>query len=248
MKSKILLSSAFCLLLSLESRADIYLNDDFNDGIINPSLWSVSLPYGDSSVTESGGHVSVSNNGRLTTLAEMPTTYEVDGRFLETANPYDNFKIVIRSDGAPFGSTPGFPTEARGICVMFNVRDDTGATYHNLLIGTIGNLAGDTHTPPITASLALDTWHTFRITDDGYNIALFYDDAVVPTATFQSSFSAGNLITFYNREGNDGRSSISNGGIAELDYLTVVAVPEPSCLVMACLAGLLLISVRSKGK
>lgn len=213
------------LLASYPATAQIF-TDNFSGSSINPNLWSVSLPYADSSVTEGGGAVSLENNGRLTTAMPTPTSYEVTGSFLESANPNDDFKVVLRSDGVPYGTTPSIPTEAKGIAIQFQIETDTGNTSDNLRIFTIGNPLGDTTTPYASANLLLNTWNTFLITDDGYNVDLYFNGATTSTLTFQSSFSAGDLITMYNREGDDGGSAISNDGITELNSFAVI--PEPA--------------------
>jgi len=41
---------------------------------------------------------------------------------------------------------------------------------------------------------------------------------------------------------------LSNDGITELDYISVVAVPEPNSIALLGLGGLLLISMRLKWK
>jgi hypothetical protein len=127
--------------------------DDFNGTSINPSLWAVTLPYGDSSVTEGGGALSIENNGRLTTQAASPASYSIYGSFLMANNPYSNFKVVLRTDGTPDGS------EADGIAFELNIQDDGGSTTDNLKLFTIGdsegNLASD-----VTANLTLNTWNT----------------------------------------------------------------------------------------
>lgn len=237
----ILLLLSLTALICLTGNAQI-LVDNFSGNSINPSLWSTSLPYADSSVTEGGGFVSLENNGRLTTAIGMPTSYEVSGSFLETANPYDNFKVVLRSDGVPYGTTPSIPTEAKGIAIQFQIQTDTGNTSDNLRIFSIGNPAGDTTTSYASANLTLNTWNTFLITDDGYNVDLYFNGATTPTLTYQSSYSDGNLITMYNREGADGGSTISNDGITELNYFEVV--PEPNSFALCTLAGLSLLAVR----
>jgi hypothetical protein len=206
--------------MSCGARAQILFSDDFNGSTVNSNLWNVLLPYGDSSVTQGNGYVSVENNGRLTSVTNLPTNYEIDGRFLETANPHDNFKIVVRSDGLRDGS------EARGIAFQFNIENDTGETTNNLRIFSIGNTNGDFTTPEVAASLTLDTWHTFRITDDGCNLALYFDGAATPNVTAQSKYAVGHLVTCYNREGLDGGSSISANGITEIDSVTVVSEPQ----------------------
>jgi hypothetical protein len=223
MRIKILLGLTFISINQLHAQGVV--SDDFNGASINAGLWNVTLPYGDSSVTEGGGVVSIENNGRLTTQTASPSSYSISGSFLMANNPYSNFKIVLRTDGTPDAS------EAKGIAFQFNIQNDPaggGSTKDNLRIFSIGDSGGDFTTPEATANLTLNTWNTFLITDDGNNLALYFDGASTPTVSAQSTFSAGNLVTFYNREGNGGGSSISDGGITELDYINITPAPEPS--------------------
>lgn len=247
MKTKGINFLVLSVLITIGRRAGAQiLYDNFGGNLINSSIWTTSLPYADSSVTEGGGVVSLENNGRLTTAISMPTSYQVTGSFLETANANDDFKVVLRSDGVPYGTTPSVPTEAKGIAIQFQVETDTGDTSENLRIFTIGDPSGDATTPYASANLTLNTWNTFRITDDGYNVDLYFNGASTPNLTFQSSFSQGDLITMYNREGADGGSAISNDGITELNSFEVI--PEPSSVALFSLGGLAFMAFKKGSK
>lgn len=220
MKIKYVLILTSMFLVSYKAGAQMLFSDNFDGMSVNSNLWSVLLPFGDSSVTESNGYVSVENNGRLTSVTNLPKNYEIDGRFLETANPHDNFKVVVRSDGMLD------ETEAKGIAFQFEIEDDSGNMTNNLRLFSIGNTNGDFTTPAVSANLTLNTWHTFRITDDGFNLSLYFDGAVTPSLTAQSYFGVGHSVTFYNREGLDGGSGISANGITEIDSISVITEPE----------------------
>ena len=196
------------------------------------------MPYSDSSVTEGGGVASIENNGRLTTTSLSPASYSVAGSFYMANNPFSNFKVVLRTDGSLDS------TEAKGIAVQFQIQTDGGDTSQNLRIMSIGNPSGDFTTSEVSADLTLNTWNTFLITDDGLNIDLFFDGATTPTVSATSSYSAGDLITFYNREGSAAGSSISANGITQLDYLDITSVPEPSSLAMIGFGFIGLIGMR----
>ena len=187
---------------------------------MNTSLWSVVLPYGDSSVTEAGGYVSIENNGRLTTQCTMPRAYRISGTFLMANNPYNNFKVVLRTNGVPIAS------EAKGIAIQFNVQTDPaggGLTDQNVRIISIYDPQGDFTTPYMSASLKLGSWHTFVITDNGIDINLYFDGSYTPKVTAHSTFSVGNKVTFYNREGAGGGSSISANGITSLKNVIIAS-------------------------
>jgi hypothetical protein len=228
-KIKLLLLSVLTVCHGAYSQVLLY--DDFSGTSIDLNLWAVGLPENDASVTEGSGYVALENAGRITTQQAMQGNYAVSGRFLMANNQFSNFKVVLRSDGTTYNGS----RESAGIAFMFNIQDDPaggGSTTHNLGIFSIGNPAGDFYTPSATASLTLNTWHTFRITDDGYNLDLYFDGSASPALSAQSSFSAGDLGTFYNREGAAAGSSISANGITKLDYVQISNVPEPSPLAM----------------
>jgi hypothetical protein len=214
------------------------LFDNFSGTSVNSNLWAITLPYSDSSVTEGGGVVSIENNGRLTTQVAMPSSYSVSGEFLMANNPYSNFKVVLRADGTLDS------TEAEGIAFQFQIETDGGDTSENLRIFSIGNPAGDFTTPEVTANLTLNSWNTFLITDNGYNLNLYFDGASTPTVSANSTFGVGNLVTFYNREGAAAGSSISANGVTELNYINIQTVPEPCSFAMIGLGALTLARLR----
>jgi hypothetical protein len=242
MKIIILLGLTIFSINQLQSQ--VLVSDNFSGTSVNSSLWSVTSPYDDSSVTEGGGVLSIENNGRLTTQSAMPTSYEIFGNFYMANNPYSNFKVVLRTDGTPDGA------EADGIAFEFNVQDDPsggGSTTDNLKLFTIGNPAGDSNlAPDATANLTLDTWNTFLITDNGDNLDLYFDGSSTPSISGESTYSAGDLVTFYNREGDGGGSSISNDGITELNDIAITETPEPSSIGMLGVGFLSLFALRTR--
>jgi hypothetical protein len=240
MKTKLLILST--LLLNTSLFGQVLLNDDFSGTSVDTSLWTVGLPESDASVTEGNGYVALENAGRITTQMSMPPSYEIYGSFLMANNPYDNMKVVLRSNGTTYNNS----RESAGIAFQFNVENDTGETYNNLRIFSIGNPAGDFTTPAVTASLTLNTWHTFRITDDGLNLNLYYDGSSTPSVSAQSTFSVGNLVTIYNREGAGAGSYISANGITEIDSLEIIQVPEPSIGAIIFLGLLPLIGLQKR--
>jgi hypothetical protein len=231
MNKTILLALVVFGLLGNQIHATVVLSDDFSGSSINTNLWSVTLPWSDSSVTEGGGVGSIENNGRLTTISPSPADYSVYGSFYLANNPYSNFKVVLRTDGVPDAA------EANGVAFQFQIEDDAGNTSENLRI-----IAGNFSTTAV-ANLTLNTWNTFLITDDGDNLALYFDGSTNPSLSYSTSYSAGDLITFYNREGAAGGSGISANGITELNNITIQSVPEPSTYALLGLGALALVAV-----
>ena len=217
--------------------------DDFNGASVNTNLWQVVLPAGDSSVTEGGGNVSLQNAGRLVTQSGFSTPYSIYGVFLMSANPFSNFKVMLRTDGV---SNTNYPhTTVLGIEVQSNIEDDNGTLSNNLKIysqmGSAGVELGVT-----SANLTLDAWHTFLITDDGSNISLFYDGSSTASLAVQSSDGVGNKIAFLTREGAGVGSSISANGITKIDSLQISPVPEPSSLAILAVGALGLLGIKNR--
>jgi len=204
------------------------------------------LPESDAIVTEGGGYVALENAGRITTQISMPTSYEIYGSFLMANNPFSNFKVVLRTDGVTVQNQSVY-----GIEVQLNIQDDPaggGSTTDNLKIYAQSPGEGvSIGVGSPTANLTLNTWHTFLITDNGYNINLFFDGATTPNLSAQSTYSAGNLVSFFNRQGGAAGSSISANGITELNEIQITETPEPSSLAMIAVGIFSLIGMR-KGK
>jgi hypothetical protein len=200
------------------------LQDDFNGSAINTSLWNTSTPFSDSSITESGGFAVFQNRGRLSTAAAMPSVLDIRGRFSFVGNVHDSFQVDTRTDGTSVNHYGGFD---RSLVFGFVIQNDLGQTTGN--IGIHHNLSGDTNYLEVaqgTFPLALNTFYDFRITDDGTNVALYIGDLTTPFLTGTDTIASGNKLGIFNREGTGGGSSISDGSIVHLDYLTVV--PEPT--------------------
>ena len=188
------------------------LTDDFNDGVVDTTKWTLETPFGDSSVSEASGYVEFQNRGRITSKIGVDAPYEVRGRFQLSNVERSNIKIVLRSDGVDL---PG-ASETQGVAIRFQVREDASianqiAIFHNDLSGT------QTGSAQLTTPLSLDQWYDFRIVDNGARVSLFFDGATAETLGLDTSWSAGDLISIYNREGAAAGSSISAGGIARVD-------------------------------
>jgi hypothetical protein len=206
--------------------ARVSLHDDFNGSTVDTNLWAITLPEDDASVTESGGYVSLENAGRLVSQNSLTASYAIEGRFLMANNPYSNFKVMLRTDGV---SLPSPSMGVAGIEIQFNILDDNGNPSNNLKIYTDEGI----ELGVVAANLTLDTWHTFRITDDGTNIALFFDGSSMPNLTANSTYSAGNKIALFNREGAGNGSSKSANGITEIGYITVTDFQPANTLYFA---------------
>jgi hypothetical protein len=228
MKIKLLSSLALACSLSCEAHAQTILSDNFNGNTINPSLWQVSTPFSDSSMTEANGFAVFENRGRILTANAMPTDIDITGSFEFTGNIHDHFSIVTRTDGSTSNPNGYFND---GITFGFEIQNDLGQTANNITISDF-NYPANTGTVLVSTAYAmsLDTLYNFQITDNGSNLALYINNFTTPILTATDSSVYGDQIGLYNREGTGGGSSISAGSIVQLDYLNVQAVPEPSAV------------------
>jgi hypothetical protein len=205
------------------------LHDDFNGTSIDTSLWQVSTPFANSSMTESGGNAVFENRGRLLSVASLPTSLDITGRFEFTGNVHDQFQVVLRTNGATTNPSAEFDN---GIHFKFAIESDTGDTSNQVYISDLSYPNPEVVLATGTFSLSLNTFYNFRITDNGTNLALYINDLAHPFLTATDSNSYGSQLGLYNREGN---GSISAGSITQLDFINVV--PEPSSLSLLVLGG-----------
>jgi hypothetical protein len=217
------------------------ISDGFDDTVVDPAVWQISSPFGDSSVSESGGAAIFSNRGRLLSLSNLPTIIEVTGQFTITGNVRDQFGVVIRTDGS---ATNSFGAFDKGIGFYFHIQNDLGNTSSNVNVvrGDFPNAA--VTLASTTFALALNTPYTFRITDDGTNVALYLNDLNTPLLAATDSTVFGTRLGMLNREGAGGGSAISAGSTTRVNYIQVV--PEPSAVALIGFAGSLLLTWRKR--
>jgi len=214
------LTALFALLSAVVPTSAIEITDNFDNGVIDTSLWGISLPFGGSQVQETGGNAVLTGRGGLNTLASFAGPVEIAGSF-SFAGALDHFRIVFRSDLA-FNS----PTmERSGMIVIFAQAGEVQigeSEISSLAIGTF-NPAGNVD---------------FRILDDGTTVNLFVNDAVTPLLTAASSHRTGDKIAFYNRE--------FPFNVLQIDHLQISSVPEAGLGIVgaATLAILLLFGQR----
>jgi autotransporter-associated beta strand protein len=199
--------------LGLTAHAQL-LHDDFNGTSIDTSLWQVSTPFPNSSMTESGGNAVFENRGRLLSVASLRPSVDVFGRFEFTGNIHDQFQVVLRTNGATTNPSAEFDN---GIHFKFAIESDTGSTADQVYISDTSYPNPEVVLTSGTYPLALNTFYNFRITDNGTQLALYINDLVHPFLTATDSNSYGLRLGLYNREGN---GSISAGSITQLDFIT----------------------------
>jgi hypothetical protein len=205
------------------------LHDDFNGTSIDTRLWHVITPFPNSSMTESGGNAVFENRGRLLSVASLPTSLDITGRFEFTGNVHDQFQVVLRTNGVTTNPSAEFDN---GIHYKFAIESDTGDTSNQVYISDLSYPNPEVILTSGTFLLSLNTFYNFRVTDNGTNLALYINDLAKPFLTATDSNSYGSQLGLYNREGN---GSISAGSITQLDFINVV--PEPSSLSLLVLGG-----------
>ena len=207
---------SFVTMLGVTAPAQL-LHDDFNGTSIDTRLWHVITPFPNSSMTEVVGNVVFENRGTLLSVTSLPTSVDITGRFEFTGNIHDQFSVVLRTNGVdtnPFGALDN------GIYFLFAIESDTGDTTNQIHIQDANYPNPGVTLATGTFPMTLNTFYTFRITDDGTNLALYINDLTHPLLTATDSNLYGSQLGLFNREGN---GSISAGSITRLDFITAHA-------------------------
>lgn len=181
---------AFCLSIffshsALASFPSVILEDSFEGGAVNLTNWIVSLPFSDSSVVPNDGSVTLNNNGQIaaTTTLNAPYTIVLEDVSMSS---WEVLSVTIRSDGL----IPPGQEVAPGIRFNFwNHAGHAGAWFYPAGIDGGEALSSGT--------FAKSSTYKIKITDDGYNFMLWVNDALIFSG--ESSLSAGNKITIFNR-------------------------------------------------
>ncbi|MEX2214726.1 MAG: PEP-CTERM sorting domain-containing protein [Phycisphaeraceae bacterium] len=203
------------------------VSDNFNDNSLNGALWSTNtaIPQGSASVIEQNMRIELTNRGYLNTVASFaPGAQAEDGLRITgtwTFNRSDDFlQILTRSDGqVDPGNCCGetfrgieFIVAASGVGNNMTI-SGRGATITGITnAGALGASAGETY--------------NFEIRDNGTNLTFTMNQvggSKQRTVTAASTFSPGtNLVTFHNRE--------FNNGVSEQAFLDNVAITSPTSL------------------
>ena len=222
------------LFISFNLQAETLLNDNFNGSTLNGALWdtftSSLTPAGTSgAVYLSNGNLILVNRGTIITKQGFDTTFDLSGNFRIEGN-YDRVSIYLRTTGA---STNPWKDQDNGIFINF--QQDTYGDFSKRWIGIaewsvggLNNLTGVYTNDPNTyynqlattsANIPSYTSLNYRITDDGYNIAVYLENLSTPILTASTSFAPGNRIAFNNGYSHN-----------QISIDSIQIVPEPSAL------------------
>lgn len=194
------------IVLPFVAHAQTLLSDDFSGGSLNSTLWSTILPTGNSSVAQSGGHVTTTGRGILATADAFAAPYVITGTFTMLSD-LEHFNVSFRTDLSASSSY-----ERMGMLVSFSNDGNEVSIQRFTSASDWALLAGATFT--LTSGQA----YSFSITDTGSDISLSIDGVSVLSAT--STYATGGHISFYSRE----FPSTST----QIDSVTISAIPEPS--------------------
>jgi len=185
-------------------------------------MWVASPYFSDSAVTVGGGSVFLQNRGRLLSVQSLPRAVQVDGRFRFVGSSYDVFIVQTRTDGATTNPWGEFDVGIRFQASIPNGENGGSnmAITRNAWPGTSYDLAR------CSFPIAWNTFYDFRVIDTGSLVEFFVGDLSTPLLTATESAVIGSRLGLSNREGGAGGSWISNGSVAELDFLQVSSVPE----------------------
>lgn len=221
---KALIAALALTITGFTAKAQI-LTDEFNSSVIDSSKWFTINRADGAAVSESGGSGILHNRGTLVSLQNF-TSYDITGRFRFTGSGPDRFIAWTRTQGT---STNPYSDLDDGI--VFRFQQDVSKVGID-----VWNYFGNSNIILAEAPVSIpsNTWFDYRVTDDGTNVALYFNDLITPLITGTTSFAIGNKIAFNNSW---------NNATVEMDYIHVV--PEPSAFLLIAM-GLLGISCSRK--
>ena len=193
--------------------------DDFNDGTIDTSKWSVnnSANSGFSAVAEQSGSIVLTQRGYLNSaspFAPVATNgIRISGE-VTFASSGDFLQIVTRGSGTPTGP---FGEISEG--VKFYISPQSNSIFVNGSGGAMALVTGATY--------------RFEVIDTGSNLIFKVSEVANPfnsvTVTSTSSLvSSTNLVTFYNRESAGSVATLDNIAIRTGVNASTVAIAENS--------------------
>jgi len=193
-----------------------YLSETFSGGTVNSSNWQTLLPFGSSSVSQSGGFVTLTDRGTLLSQSTFSGAVSISGTFTLNSD-LEHFKIAARTDGSiPSGNSFA---ERTGIIFAFSNDGDQISIQQFSANGSTSILALASY------NLVAGQSYNFTATLISSLLTLSVDGVTQLSAT--DSTSTGNQIALFSRSGFGASTSV--------DSISVSAIPEPSTY--AAIAG-----------
>jgi hypothetical protein len=211
------------LAISQPCYAAITIIDDFNDGSFDTSKWNATLPFAESSFSESDGKLTLNNRVIISTQAQITSPITISGSLM--ASRYDTVRILTRSD---LQVVDAYYNEIAGL--RFSFHYDSNSIQ---IQDSNGNTVGD---QPYNFNTG--QWYDFMITDDGTNVSWSING--VSQLSGISNYSGGDYVAFHNREVNRGWAIPSS---SSFDSISILGAPEPTRAILL-LTGILSISLR----
>ena len=208
----------------------VILSENFAGDSIDPSKWSVDLPYGDSAVVVAGASCTSHNRGFLVSTDIDSNAIEINAMIKLTGNR-TGANLVWKTDGTHFG---GSSSTTNGIIL---------GIYHESQSVVIGLHNGQYK--QVFLPIPLDSWRQYRIVDTNGMVSLFIDGLTTPIIEFaynQSDVGSNKKVSFFSRESaytGPVSASITALSVADLNpppAELIVEVAEPT--VVAALVAL----------
>ncbi len=192
----------------------VRLSDDFNGNSINSSLWNVSLPFGGSSATESGGNLTIMDRATVYSKQGFNTPYQISGIYQTTSpgttNEQEQFDVYFESNFSLFAPLASYAVPT-GVMVDFNTLNpsiqqfDSNDTADSIILAET--------TTPLPDGIP----YNFDITVNGSLVNVYVNNDLLLSA--ESTLATGNQVGF-----EDG---IFAGDSTSINSIQVSTIPEP---------------------
>jgi hypothetical protein len=180
------------------------LRDDFDGTAIDSSLWRVTLPFANpppSTAVETNGNLVLFRRGVLDSRGTFEGSLDIQGKFRFTGES-DALSIVFRSDLSVTNQA-----ERRG--VQAALQEATGRVF--LIPEPFAS------TPTSGAFMIPKNQDvTFRITDNGDLVRLYFDDLFLPVMSVTITNRRGGHVSLYNSLNTAGRAQVDRFSIHPL--------------------------------
>jgi len=206
---------------SLQAQIPTLLSDTFTGNTVNSTDWQTLLPFGGSSVSQSGGFVTLADRGTLLSRA-LNNHLFVSGS-LTMNSDLEVFNIAVCTDG----SIPSGNTFADRTGIVFSFSNDT----NQISIQRFGANGSTSILAQMPYTLTTGQSYNFTVQAQGPFQQFSINGTVLLTA--HDSLVTGSQIALFGREGVGASSSI--------DFITVTGTPEPGTY--AAIAGALVLGL-----